>query len=78
MGAPEIRAFLGGRHSGDRGLYVSTGGFTREAYFEAERATNVTHLMNLDGLAQALIDNYDRIDERGRALLPLTKIYWPK
>jgi restriction system protein len=77
MGAPEIRAFLGGRHSEDRGLYVSTGGFSREAYFEAERAATVTHLMTLDGLARALVDNYDSLDERGRTLLPLTRLYWP-
>lgn len=77
MGAPEIRAFLGGRHPEDRGLYVSTGGFTREAHFEAERASNVTHLMTLDGLARALMANYETIDAHGRALLPLTRIYWP-
>lgn len=77
MGAPEIRAFLGGRHPDDRGLYVSTGGFTREAHFEAERASTVTHLMALDGLARALVENYEKVDERGRALLPLTRLYWP-
>lgn len=77
MGAPEIRAFLGGRHAEDRGLYVSTGGFTREAQFEAERAATVTHLMTLDGLARALVDNYDRLDEHGRRLLRLVKLYWP-
>lgn len=77
MGAPEVRSFLGGRHSDDRGLYVSTGGFTREAQYEAERATTVTHLMNLDDLARALIEQYDSLDARGRALLPLTRIYWP-
>lgn len=31
MGAPDVRSFLGGRHPQDKGLYVSTGGFTREA-----------------------------------------------
>lgn len=77
MGAQEIRSFLGGRHQDDRGLYVSTGGFTREAQYEAERAATVTHLMTLDGLARALIDQYEQLDERGRAMLPLTKIYWP-
>lgn len=77
MGAPEVRAFLGGRHSEDRGLYVSTGGFTREAQYEAERATTVTYLMNLDSLARALIDQYDSLDGKGRALLPLTRLYWP-
>jgi restriction system protein len=77
MGAPEVRAFLGGRHADDRGLYVSTGGFTREAQYEAERAATVTHLMTLDGLARALIEQYETLDERGRNLLPLTKLYWP-
>lgn len=77
MGAQEIRSFLGGRHSDDRGLYVSTGGFTKEALYEAERASTVTHLMTLDGLAEALISQYDQLDERGRRLVPLRRIYWP-
>lgn len=77
MGAQEIRSFLGGRHPEDRGLYVSTGGFTKEAQYEAERASNVTHLMTIDGLARALIDHYEQLDSKGRTLLPLTKIYWP-
>lgn len=77
MGAGEIRSFLGGRHPDDRGLYVSTGGFTRDARYEAERASTVTHLMELDELARALIEQYDGLDETGRRLLPLTKIYWP-
>ena len=38
MGSQEIRSFLGGLRQGDRGLYVSTGGFSREAKYEAERA----------------------------------------
>lgn len=77
MGAQEIRSFLGGRHQDDRGLYVSTGGFTREAHYEAERASTVTHLMSIDELARALINQYDELDQVGRRLLPLTKIYWP-
>ena len=77
MGSQEIRSFLGGRHADDRGLYVSTGGFTKYAHYEAERASTVTHLMSLDELAKALIEQYDQLDEDGRRLLPLTKIYWP-
>lgn len=77
MKSQEIRSFLGGRHADDRGLYVSTGGFTKDAHYEAERASTVTHLMSLDGLARALIEQYERLDEKGRTLLPLTKLYWP-
>ncbi len=39
MGSQEIRSFLGGRHKDDKGLYVSTGGFTKDAKYEAERAS---------------------------------------
>lgn len=77
MGAPEIRSFLSALHNDDRGLYVSTGGFSREAHYQAENASKVTHLMSLDGLAQALIDQYEALDEQGKKLLPLTRIYWP-
>jgi restriction system protein len=78
MGAPEIRSFLSALHQEDRGLYVSTGGFTKEAYYQAEGANNVTHLMTIDGLATALIDQYEKLDSTGRALLPLKKLYWPQ
>jgi len=77
MGAPEIRSFIGGRHADDRGLYVSTGGFSQEARYEAERAATVTHLMDLQGLARAVIEQYDHFDEEGRALLSLRRLYWP-
>ena len=75
--APALRSFLGGRHKDDRGLYVSTGGFTKEAYYEADRATIPLKLMTLDDLSRAIIDAYDRFDNDGRALLPLIRIYWP-
>lgn len=38
MGSQDIRSFLGGRHKDDRGLYVSTGGFSKDAQYEADRA----------------------------------------
>lgn len=45
VGAQDLRSFLGGRHAGDKGLYVSTGGFTKDAYYEAERANIPMTLM---------------------------------
>lgn len=77
IGAPQVRAMPVGSHADDRGLFVSTGGFTREAYYEAERGKTLTTLMNLDDLARAIIEAYPKFDDRGRALLPLTRIYWP-
>jgi restriction system protein len=77
MGAPQIRSFLGGLRSGDRGLYVSTGGYTREAKYEADRASVPVTLVDLDELASLVVEHYDRFDSDGRSLVPLIRVYWP-
>ena len=77
MGAQEIRTFLGGRHKDDKGLYVSTGGFTKDARYEAERASIPTTLMDLDQLVDAVIEQYEKLDSDSRVLLPLIQLYWP-
>ncbi|WP_319521882.1 restriction endonuclease [uncultured Desulfosarcina sp.] len=77
IGAPTLRSFIGGLRSNDRGLYVSTGGFTREARYEAERSTIPVTLIDIDELADLLIRNYDNSDTETKALIPLIKLYWP-
>lgn len=78
MGSSELRSFLGGRHKDDKGLYVSTGGFTKEAEYEAERSSIPLTLMDMDSLAQAVAEYYDRMDAETRAMLPLVRVYWPR
>jgi restriction system protein len=77
MGAPALRSFIGGLRVNDRGLFVSTGGFTREARYEAERSTIPVTLIDIDELADLLIRNYDNADTETKALIPLVKLYWP-
>jgi len=77
MGSKEIRAFLGGRKPGDKCLYVSTGGFTKDAYYEAERAAVATTLITLPTLRRLLVDYYETLDTETRALVPLRRLYWP-
>lgn len=77
IGAPTLRSFIGGLTQSDRGLYVSTGGFTREARYEAERSSIPVTLIDIDELADLLIRNYDNIDSETKALIPLVKVYWP-
>jgi len=76
MGTKEIRNFqaiLRGR----KGLYISTGGFSKEAKYEAERSSDQLTLIDADRLIQLIIKNYDNFDTETRQLIPLTKIYWP-
>ena len=77
MGSAEVRSFLGGRHKDDKGLYVSTGGFSKDAKYEADRASIPCTLMDIDDLVDLIIENYEAMDMEARSLLPLTKIYWP-
>jgi restriction system protein len=77
MGAEKIRAFIGGLRPGDRGLYVSTGGFTKEARYEAGRSNVPVTLVDSDYLAQLVVEHYETFDAEGRSLVPLKKVYWP-
>lgn len=78
MGAPEVRKFVGGRDpQHDRCLYVSTGGFTKEARYEAERAKFPLTLVDSDMLVELLTEHYDTVDAETRTLVPLRKTYWP-
>ena len=77
MGSQELRSFLGGLRASDKGLYVSTGGFTKEAKYEAERSIIPLTLVDSDFLVELIIDYYDGFDNDTKALVPLKKIYWP-
>lgn len=77
IGSKEIRNLVGGRHASDKGLFVSTGGFTKDARYESERANIPLMLWDLDDLVQALVENYDNADQETRALIPLTRLFWP-
>jgi restriction system protein len=77
MGSQEIRSFLGGRHKDDRGLYVSTGGFTKDAQYEADRASIPLAVWTLDHLVRALIEHYDATDSETKRIVPLKRLYWP-
>lgn len=77
MGADQVRKFLGGRRPGDRCLYVSTGGFTKEARFEAERSNVPLTLVTLPMLRELLVQHYERMDSEARTLVPLQRLYWP-
>jgi len=77
IGSQDLRSFIGVLRPGDKGLYVSTGGFTKEAKYEAERSNHPITLLDLDELAVLIVDNYENFDVEGQTLMPLTKVYVP-
>ncbi len=77
IGSKEIRAFVGGRKKGDKCLYVSTGGFSKDAFYEAERADVAITLITLPRLRKLVVEFYDKLDAETRAMVPLRRLYWP-
>ena len=77
MGAQDVRSFTGGLRQGSKGLYVSTGGFSKEAKYEAERSTIPVTLVDMDSFVDLLVQYYDNLDVDTKMLVPLVKIYWP-
>src|SRR5207248_1371129 len=57
IGAPELRSFIGGLRPSDRALYLSTGGFKKDAKYEADRSNIPVTLIDLDGLAVLVEQN---------------------
>lgn len=77
IGSSDIRSFTGGLRQSDKGLYVSTGGFSIEAKYEAERSNKPLTLVNADLLVNLILQYYDNFDSEAKSIIPLTKIYWP-
>lgn len=77
IGSQDLRSFIGGLRQGDRGLYVSSGGFTKDAKYEADRSNIPVTLLDLDEIAALVVAHYESFDLEGRALISLIRVYWP-
>ena len=73
----EIRNFITVLRDRHNGVYVSTGGFSKDAKLEAERANVQLTLVDSDRLIELIIEYYDNFDVDTKLLIPLSKIYWP-
>lgn len=78
-GSPEMRNFIATLRDGERGIFVSTGGYTREAVSEAEHARGAISVTTLDRdkFVDLLTEHYDEISPDARALIPLRRVYIP-
>ncbi len=64
------------RREGDIGLVVSSGGFTNEAEREIRSSTKHIEVMDLNRLVKLWQENYDKVRESGKKLLPLVRVYF--
>jgi restriction system protein len=77
VGGPEMRSFLGALRRGDKGLYVSTGGFTRDAEQEAEHSAQPVTLLDRDAFIDLLLEHYPDLDPEFKSKVPLRRIWVP-
>jgi restriction system protein len=72
-----LRSFMALLGDNDVGIFVSTGGFTKDAEEEArtQQSRQVT-LINLKRLYELWIDHMDKFDQDAKDLFPLKPIYF--
>ncbi|MEO5617209.1 MAG: restriction endonuclease [Candidatus Eisenbacteria bacterium] len=76
IAADGVRGFMALLGDSDVGLFVSTGGFTRDAEDEARRQEKRRiMLVDLKRLIKLWAEHYDRIEQKERRLLPLRPVY---
>ena len=61
-GSPGYTLFPWGRRTGERCLYVSTGGFSADARYEADRSTVPLTLLTMPDLRELLVNYYESLD----------------
>lgn len=67
----------GGRRMDDMGLDVSTGGFSKDARYEADRASIPRALMDVDDLVRTVLGHCEKMHADAERWLGLRKVYWP-
>lgn len=71
VSGPEMREFIATLDQGDKGLYVATGGYTRDARSAAREAGRRLTLLDRDEFIHFLIEHYDALDPEDQSLVPL-------
>ncbi|HEY0970897.1 MAG TPA: restriction endonuclease [Gemmatimonadales bacterium] len=72
-----LRSFMALLGADDVGLFVNTGGFTKDAQDEARtQHTRRITLLDLERLLDLWTEHYGRLDEAARRRLPLQPIYF--
>jgi restriction system protein len=75
--ADELRSFMAVLGQDEVGIYVSTGGFTTDAEFEArgQERRRIT-LIDMQKLVSLWVEHYERLTEEDRGLFPLRPVHF--
>ena len=76
IGQPEVAQLIGNVENGEHGLFVTLGGYSRDAR-QYERTKPNLRLIDGEQLVELIFDNYPKFEPRYQALLPLKRIYVP-
>lgn len=72
-----VRSFMAVLGDGDIGLFVSIGGFTKDAENEVRgQERRRIMLLDLKRLFDLWVEHYDKIPETAKRLLPLRRVYY--
>lgn len=74
---PEIRSFISALNSEDKGIFISSGGFTEDARTEALRAGGRISLMERDDFISLMLERYVKLEPRFQAMVPLVMVWLP-
>lgn len=75
--APDVRSFRSAVRPHEKGLFVSTGGFTSDALKEPETAGAPLTLVDRDRFVDLLTEYYEALEPEYQAMVPLKKVYIP-
>ena len=75
-GGTDIRNLAGTLTEGEKGLFVSTGGFSKQALSEAKEKPRLK-LLDSEEFVDLLTEYYDRLDSDFRSFVPLRRIWVP-
>lgn len=77
VGGPAMREFTGTLGQDEKGMYVATGGYTRDARSVAREARRRITLLDRDDFIELLIEHYDELEPEYKTLVPLRPVYLP-
>lgn len=76
-GGPDLRNFIATLGDKENGLFVSTGGFTKDAEIEVAKSKRMITLVDRDAFVELLQEHYEKLKPEYRTTIPLKQVYIP-